>query len=63
MPTEVKLTLSYILPPSASPFAAMRTGYFLPLMKKVTKEIAADEKLAKISLFHCCAWKLPRHLP
>jgi len=36
----------------------MRTGYFLPLMKKVTKEISAAEKLAKISLFHCCAWKL-----
>jgi len=30
----------------------MRTGYFLPLMKKVTKEIAADGKFAKILLIH-----------
>jgi len=37
-----------------------RTSNFLPLMKKVTKEISAAEKLAKISLFHCCAWKLSR---
>ncbi len=31
------------------------------MMKKVTKEISADERIAEISLFHCCAWKLPRH--